>query len=80
MRCHYIYDKETWNVHIPGCWGGAIYGPTHCTCRSRPPQTFNEFEKQEYRENLKELSKQIRELESENSRLNRIIRKLLKIR
>lgn len=67
MRCHYIYDKEIGKVHIPGCWGSVIHGPDHCSC----------YPKKEPSEESKD-REMIRELEKENARLNRIIKKLLK--
>jgi hypothetical protein len=32
MRCYWARDAEIGRVHIPGCWGSAIYGPDGCTC------------------------------------------------
>ena len=32
MRCHWIYEEETFASFIPGCIGGAIAGPEGCTC------------------------------------------------
>lgn len=68
MKCHYIYDKKAGKVWIPGCWNG-IYGPEHCTCR---------IEKQDYNDEDVKLKREIRELEKEVHRLNRIIKKLYK--
>lgn len=31
MRCHYI-RVEREKIFIPGCMGGAVYGPKGCTC------------------------------------------------
>lgn len=68
MRCHYIYDKDAGKVHIPGCYGAAIFGEDHCSCYNKgkiePSEKSND-------------KKLIRELEKENARLNRIIKKLL---
>lgn len=67
MKCHYIYDKEAGKVMIPGCWGTAIYGDWACTCRDNILPSENTVK-----------NKEIRELEKENDRLNRIIKNLLK--
>ncbi len=76
MKCHYVYDKEYGKVHIPGCWAVVHSGdPKRCTCRSFP-ETFQQFEKKEYTEKLLEKNRQIKELEQENARLKRIIKKL----
>lgn len=34
-RCRWIRDPEIGRWHLPGCMGGAVYGPAQCTC-SRP--------------------------------------------
>lgn len=68
MRCHYIYDKEAGKVHIPGCWAAAIHGPDHCDCFLNKEPTEESKDK-----------KLIRELEKENAKLNRIIKKLLNL-
>lgn len=77
MRCHYIYDKNAGRVWIPGCWGG-LYGPDRCTCSSTFA-TLPEFEKKLYNEKLAELNKENKELQKEVFRLNRTIKKLLKL-
>ena len=75
MKCHYIYDKEAGKVLIPGCWG-AIYGDmSQCTCRSEIT-TFAQFEKKEYNKILNEKQSQIKELEKEVARLNRILKRV----
>lgn len=65
-KCHYIYDKEAGKVLIPGCWGSAVYGPHACNCYPVKVPT----EKQLYK-------KYIRELEKENARLWRIIKRII---
>lgn len=65
MKCHYIYDKKAGKVLIPGCFGTAIHGIWACTCRPKKEKEVDEK------------AVLIRELEKENARLNRIIKKLL---
>lgn len=63
-KCHYIHDKEAGKVLIPGCYG-AMYGDMSlCTCRPEKIETEQSKEK-----------KLIKELEKENARLWRIIKK-----
>lgn len=79
MKCHYIYDKKYGKVLIPDCPAVIYSGDmSRCTCRDRPPETFEQFEKKEYNEKLREKNKQIKELEQEVFQLYRIIRKLTK--
>lgn len=60
---------------IPGCMAVAVSGDIEdCTCRSK--KTFVEFEREEYNKAIKALREEIKDLESENERLNRIIKKL----
>lgn len=33
--CRWINDKEIGRWHLPGCMGGAVYGPSGCTCPKR---------------------------------------------
>ena len=47
-----------------------------CTCRSE--KTFAQFEREEYNKTVKALRQEIKDLESENAYLNRIIKKLTK--
>lgn len=76
MKCHYVYDEEVGRVLIPGCWSVVISDDKDdCTCQTT---TFSQFEKEKYNEVLKEKSRLIKELESENMRLNNIIQNLLK--
>lgn len=65
-RCHHIFDKEVGRVHIPGCWGAAVHGESHCTCYNKSTEPSDTDKK----------NKMIRELEKENARLRRIIEKL----
>jgi hypothetical protein len=75
-KCHYIYDKEAGKVLIPGCWSVVHSNDmSDCTCRDFP-ETFKQFERQEYNKKLKEKSEYIKELEKENARLIRILRKV----
>ena len=77
MKCHYIYDEELGRVLIPSCWAVVISGDKDdCTCQTT---TFAQFEKVKYIEVLKEKCMLIKELESENLRLNNEIKKLLKL-
>ena len=76
MKCHFIYDKRCGKILIPGCMGVAVYGDMRrCTCR---PETFKQFEKKEYNEAMKNMKLQIKELEQENARLWRIIKRFQK--
>lgn len=64
-------------VLIPGCMAVAVSGDMQdCTCRSE--KTFAQFEREEYNKTDKALRQEIKDLESENAYLNRIIRKLTK--
>ena len=77
MKCHYIYTEEGEKVLIPGCMAVAVSGCMEdCTCRSE--KTFVQFEREEYNKTVKALRQEIKELESENVYLNRIIKKLTK--
>lgn len=31
-RCQFKNDPEIGRYHLPGCIGGAVYGPNGCTC------------------------------------------------
>lgn len=75
MKCHYTYDEEGNKILIPGCTGTANKGIEHCTCR---PEKIIKFEREQYNEAIRELQTEKKELERENARLNRIIKKLLK--
>lgn len=70
MKCHYIYDHEAGKVLIPGCMGSVIHGVNGCSCRAK--EVRYDVEK------LRELSQQVKELETENARLNRVIKNLIK--
>ena len=75
MKCHYIYTEQGEKVLIPGCMGVAVSGNMEdCTCRSE--KTFAQFEREQYNKTVKALRQEIKDLESENACLNRIIRKL----
>nr|UWF86637.1 MAG: hypothetical protein [Bacteriophage sp.] len=75
MKCQYIYTEQGEKVLIPGCMAVAVSGCMEdCTCRSE--KTFAEFEREEYNKAIKALREEIKDLESENERLNRIIKKL----
>lgn len=76
MKCHYIYTEDGKKVLIPGCMGTAAMGIENCTCRSE--KTFAEFERERYNETVKALRQEVKDLESENAYLNRIIKKLTK--
>lgn len=77
MKCHYIYTEQGEKVLIPGCMAVAVSGDMQdCTCRSE--KTFAQFEREEYNKTVKALRQEIKDLESENAYLNRIIRKLTK--
>lgn len=77
MKCHYIYTEQGEKVLIPGCMAVAVSGDMQdCTCRSE--KTFAQFEREEYNKTVKALRQEIKDLESENAYLNRIIKKLTK--
>lgn len=76
MKCHYIYTEKGEKVLIPGCMGTAAMGIENCTCRSE--RTFAAFERERYNETVKVLRQEVKDLESENAYLNRIIKKLTK--
>ena len=77
MKCHYIYTEQGEKVLIPGCMAVAVSGDMEdCTCRNE--KTFAQFERERYNETVKALRQEIKDLESENAHLNRIIRKLTK--
>lgn len=77
MKCHYVYTEQGENVLILGCMAVAVSGDMEdCTCRSK--KTFAQFEREEYNKTVKTLRQEIKDLESENDYLNRIIRKLTK--
>lgn len=76
MKCHYTYDENGNKILVPGCIGTAARGIEYCTCQN--VESFAEFEKQRYNDTMKALLNDNKELERENARLNRLIRKLLK--
>ena len=76
MKCHYIYQDDRFRVLIPGCMGTAAMGIEHCTCRFEKSPA--QFEREQYNETIKVLKQEIKDLESENAYLNRIIKKLTK--
>ena len=77
MKCHYIYTEQGEKVLIPGCMAVAVSGDMQdCTCRSE--KTFAQFEREDYNNTVKALRQEIKDLESENAYLNRIIKKLTK--
>lgn len=73
MKCHYIYTETGEKVLIPGCMGTAAMGIEHCTCRFEKSPA--QFEREQYNETIKVLKQEIKDLESENAYLNRIIKK-----
>lgn len=76
MKCHYIYTETGEKVLIPGCMGTAAMGIEHCTFRFEKSPA--QFEREQYNETIKVLKQEIKDLESENAYLNRIIKKLTK--
>lgn len=58
--------------------GVAVHQNMHyCTCRSEY-QSWERFENKQYQSALKEKEEQIKELETVNAQLNRVIKNLLK--
>ena len=50
-KCHHIEDPETGElVHIPGCWGGAVHGPSRCNCYKFEHYLHEAFRKIEHDE------------------------------
>lgn len=77
MKCHYVFDKDAGKVLIPGCYQGIyIENISECICKEIP-ETFEQFEKKEYREKIKEKDSYIKQLEAEIISLNNKIGKLL---
>ena len=76
MKCHYIYTETGEKVLIPGCMGTAAMGIEHCTCRFEKSPA--QVEREQYIETIMVLKQEIKDLESENAYLNRIIKKLTK--
>lgn len=75
MRCHYTYDEEAGKVWIPGCWGG-VYRPDACTCKNEIT-TYAQYEKQKYNKEISALRHEVKELEGEVFRLERLNKKLI---
>jgi hypothetical protein len=78
LKCHYIYDDEAGKTFISSCWPAVIHGPGFCTCERTLPMTFEQFEKKEFNQKIKELIAENMQLEKENARLQRIIKNLIK--
>ena len=75
MKCHYTYTDKSEKVLIPFCWPVVLSGDMSlCSCRSE--KTFAAFERERYNETVKLLRAEVKDLEHENARLNRIIKKL----
>lgn len=75
MRCHYVYEKDG-RFLIPGCWPVVMSDNMRdCSCNEHN-LTFKQFEKQEYNNAIKEKDRQIKELEKELFRLNRILKRI----
>ena len=75
-KCHHIYDKKIGKVLIPYCWPVVISNDmSNCCCR-KENQTFKQFESKEFNKTLKEKLEYIQELEKENAKLLRILRKV----
>lgn len=64
-KCYHIHVDGVGKVHIPGCGASAVYGEEHCTCYPPKEPTESQIDK-----------RRIRELEKENAKLWRILRKL----
>ncbi len=54
-----------------------MHGPNYCNCERKLPMTFQQFEKKEFNQKIKELTLENRELEKDNAQLQRIIKKLI---
>lgn len=74
--CYNTYVKGFGKVLIPGCWAVTISNDMNtCTCRDMP-RTWKQFEKKEYNETVNGMKKYILELEQENAKIYRILRKV----
>lgn len=60
MRCHWVRanDVPGGKFHLPGCMGGAVYGPRGCTC---PPKSAAK--------DRKDLERRVTELEQKLERI-----------
>lgn len=68
MRCYHIYDKIAGKVWIPGDCGAGWYGDeSRCTCYDDVKEETKQRQK---------LRDEIKELQKENIKLWRIIKKL----
>lgn len=77
MKCHYTYHDGD-KILIPYCWPVVHTNDMkNCQCRTGN-KTFAQFQKEDYNKILQEKEKNIIDLEKENARLNRIIKKLTK--
>lgn len=73
MRCHYEHIKGVGKVLIPECWPVTLSGDIRdCTCH-REPQTFAEFERQSYNQEVKRLKAKIKELEDGNEYYRKLL-------
>jgi hypothetical protein len=78
-KCYYTYDKQAGKVLIPHCWAAAISNDmAKCTCKRNPENSFASFERERYNKVLKAKEKEIKDLEREVYRLNRILKRLLR--
>jgi hypothetical protein len=60
--CHWITQKNE-RIFIPGCMGGAAYGPDKCTCDRRKIKN----------DRMDELERRVKKLEEKNEELAKII-------
>lgn len=68
-KCYYIYDKEVGKVLIAGCWAVAISADMDkCTCRNKIHN--DESEK------IKKIKQELSEIEKENARLWRMLKRV----
>lgn len=77
MKCHYTYFEGVGKVIIPGCWQVVMSNDmSQCSCV--PTESFKQFERKQYNEVLNQKNQEIKELESEIIRLNRILKRINK--
>ena len=74
--CKWIEDKKGIRHYIPGCMGGAVYGPEGCTCEDSKWFQIDSLleEMKELRIKVGKLGSRVTALEKENKRLRNIIK------
>lgn len=76
MRCHFTYYNGV-KIFIPGCWG-SLYETDKRNCNCEKHQTFAQFEKKLFNEQMQEKVDYIKSLEEEIKILQKHIKYLQK--